>query len=490
VIGQRINNYEITALLGQGGMGSVYVAEHPVLGRRAAVKLLRPEYALDENLVARFINEARASSAIHHPGIIEVFDVGTLPEGQPYLMMELLEGETLARRINRLGRLRPPEAIEVASQAASALAAAHGHGIVHRDLKPDNLFLVGEAGNPGDPRVKVLDFGIAKLHRRWTGQQIRTHTGSLMGTPPYMSPEQCRGISSEIDHRTDVYALGIILYEMLVGAPPFLSEGFGDVLLMHLTRPPRPPREIDPAIPMSVEAIVLRALEKEPERRFASMDELGRALAAAATHNTLLEVAPAPPPVDLPKPPGRARTPSGIEPSTTFSSSVGQMSPVKLPYAKSTMHIGQRRQAIAALLGAGLAAAGGIAFFMKGGFGPRAPARSAGPGGGAAAPVQERPPVPAAPLAQPEPPAAPPAIAEPPLSPATDPERPDDSLTKAARARRARNRDGSARRSLSAVSDPPTADRPARAGDPPVAPPAASPPSSPPGKPRVNTEKW
>ena len=142
MIGQKINNYEVRSLLGEGGMGSVYVAEHPVLGRRAAVKVLRKEYAVDSNLVGRFINEARASSAIKHPGIIEVFDVGTMADGVPYLMMELLEGETLGRRIDRDGPLKVPDAVDIAAQATSALAAAHAHGIVHRDLKPENLFLI------------------------------------------------------------------------------------------------------------------------------------------------------------------------------------------------------------------------------------------------------------------------------------------------------------------------------------------------------------
>jgi serine/threonine-protein kinase len=557
VIGQRINNYEITALLGEGGMGSVYLAEHPVLGRKAAVKLLRPEYALDENLVGRFINEARASSAIHHPGIIEVFDVGTLPEGQPYLMMELLEGETLARRIHRAGRLRVPEAIDVTVQAAAALGAAHGHGIVHRDLKPDNMFLVPDPTQRCGQRVKVLDFGIAKLHRRWSGERVRTHTGSLMGTPPYMSPEQCRGISSEIDHRTDVYALGIILYEMLVGAPPFLSEGFGDVLLMHLTKAPVPPRQIDPAIPTPLEAVVLQALEKDPDLRFSGMEELARALAGGPARNTVLEVAPPPAATRLT---GRGRggtagrlrpqTPAGLEPSTTFSSSVGQMAAVRLPYARSTVHIRSRRQAIAALLGAGLAGAAAIAFFMNGGFRPRPP-RSAGP---AAVESPAQPPAPATAGSEAPPPAAtetpaaaatetPPAVAgkAPPASHVVVPAIPDEAApptkvvvpavpdeaaareakvvvpkvpdqplrvpeiarpdenapapgqvpARLPRTRKARGRDITGTRGFSPVPDPPPLDAPpapARKVAPP--PPAVVPPPPTPSKPRVNTEKW
>jgi serine/threonine protein kinase len=252
VIGRRINNYEIKALLGEGGMGSVYLAEHPLLGRQAAVKVLRPEHALDQNMVGRFINEARASSAIHHPGIVEVFDVGTLSDGQPYLMMELLAGETLAQRLRREGSLPASEAIEVAVQAAGALSAAHAHGIVHRDLKPDNLFLVGDLhGGVAGRRVKVLDFGNREtappLERAADPHQHRFADGN----PAVHVARAVPGISSGIDQRTDVYALGIILYEMLVGEPPFLSEGFGDVLLMHLTRPPRPPARAGAGDPRS-----------------------------------------------------------------------------------------------------------------------------------------------------------------------------------------------------------------------------------------------
>ena len=216
MIGERVNNYEVRSIVGEGGMGAVYLAEHPFMGRKAAIKVLRPELAQDRGLVERFMNEARAANAIHHPNIIDIIDVGLLPSGVPYLMMEFLEGESLAKRIER-GRLTIAEAVDVATQTASALQAAHGKGIVHRDLKPDNLFLVPDDGRPFGARVKVLDFGIAKLRGELSGGGAKTQTGSVMGTPPYMSPEQCRGITEEIDHRTDIYALGIILYEMLAG---------------------------------------------------------------------------------------------------------------------------------------------------------------------------------------------------------------------------------------------------------------------------------
>ena len=207
-----------------------------------------------------------------------MLDVGTLADGLPYLIMPLLEGESLGTRLGRAGRLGIGEAVEVARQAASALAEAHGKGIVHRDLKPDNLFLVADLETPGRERVKILDFGIAKLSQELSGSGARTGTGAVMGTPPYMSPEQCRGITSEIDGRTDIYALGIILYEMLCGAPPFVSEGFGEVLMMHMSQEPAPPTSTNLGIPPHLERAILKALAKKREARFDNMEEFRSAL--------------------------------------------------------------------------------------------------------------------------------------------------------------------------------------------------------------------
>jgi eukaryotic-like serine/threonine-protein kinase len=197
-------------------------------------------------------------------------------------MMELLQGESLGARLVRLGILPARPALAIARQTASALAAAHGKGIVHRDLKPENLFLVPSATAAGPEAVKVLDFGIAKLRGDMSGTRVRTQTGMLMGTPPYMSPEQCRGLSAGIDHRTDIYALGIILFEMLCGDPPFVGEGFGDVLLMHMTRPAPPPRSRNPAVPPALERAILRALAKDPADRFDTMADLEHELAGIA----------------------------------------------------------------------------------------------------------------------------------------------------------------------------------------------------------------
>jgi serine/threonine-protein kinase len=287
VIGQKINNYEIVAQIGEGGMGAVYMARHPFLDRKVAIKVLRPSLASDQTLVNRFFNEARAATAIRHANIIEVSDVGLLPgSNTPYLMMEYLEGENISRRLKRMGRIRVGDAVEFAFQTAAALTAAHAKGIIHRDLKPENLYLVPDPGVPGREIVKVLDFGIAKLRGdlgsgtggNSVGGEVKTQTGQIMGTPPYMSPEQCRGVSAQIDHRTDIYSLGIILFEMLCGAPPFTGDGFGDILVAHLTQEPPSPRAINGGIPEHLERTILKALAKKPADRFASMAELQTAL--------------------------------------------------------------------------------------------------------------------------------------------------------------------------------------------------------------------
>jgi len=260
-------------------MGAVYLAEHPGIGRKVAIKVLRSEMDHDPQLLTRFLNEARAANAIRHPNIIEVLDSGTTARGASYLVMELLEGEALSSRIKRLSRLDEKSAIDIGMQTALGLGAAHTKGIVHRDLKPDNLFIIPEPTELGRERVKILDFGIAKLHTL-AGDSLKTRTGTLMGTPVYMSPEQCLG-TREVDHRSDVYSLGVILFEMLAGRPPFVSEGFGELLSMHLHEPPPPVRQFAPQVSEDIEHVVARMLAKKPEERFASMAEVRAALAAA-----------------------------------------------------------------------------------------------------------------------------------------------------------------------------------------------------------------
>jgi serine/threonine-protein kinase len=280
VIGERYGNYQALSLLGEGGMGCVYLAEHPGIGRRVAIKVLKSELDHDPQLLTRFLNEARAANAIRHPNIIEVLDSGTTERGASYLVMELLEGESLSARIKRLSRLDERSAIEIAMQTASGLGAAHAKGIIHRDLKPDNLFIIPEESDAARERVKILDFGIAKLHQQ-AGDSLKTRTGTLMGTPIYMSPEQCLG-TKEVDHRSDVYSLGIILFEMLTGRTPFISEGFGELLSMHLHEKPPSLRQFAPQVTPEVEFAVLRMLAKKPEDRYQSMTDVRAALAAAS----------------------------------------------------------------------------------------------------------------------------------------------------------------------------------------------------------------
>ena len=278
MIGQKINNYEITALLGEGGMGSVYLAEHPVIKRRVAIKILRRELSDNQELIARFFNEARASSSIRHRNIVDVLDLGTLDSGVPYMIMEHLQGESLAENLSRHRKLSVPVALGLLAQVVDALEAAHANGIVHRDLKPENLFLIADAEQPGGQRIKVLDFGIAKLHGGSITDSVKTKTGSVLGTPFYMSPEQCRGLSDEIDGRTDVYALGAILFEMLCGRPPFVSSGMGDILVKHVIEAVPDPRGFTPDLPAHVLGLIGQALEKEKQRRFPTMAAFGKAL--------------------------------------------------------------------------------------------------------------------------------------------------------------------------------------------------------------------
>ena len=354
MIGETVGNYRITKLLGEGGMGAVYLAEHPGIGRKAAVKVLHPDLTRHTDMATRFFNEARAANAIRHPGIVEVLDFGTLPTGVSYIVMEFLEGESLAARLRTSGRLPIATAIEYTRQAAEALGAAHAKGIVHRDLKPDNLYVVPDPRNPGREMIKVLDFGIAKLGAGPTSPgSVKTRTGTIMGTPVYMSPEQCRG-TKEVDHRTDVYALGIILYEMLCGAPPFVSEGHGELIHLHISEPPPPPRSRNPAIPERIEAAVLRALAKDPARRFQTMDELSRALGGGTL---AASAAPTPRSVDLPA--SAATQPIDNPPrGTTLSASAS------LIERQATVSGGSRRGPLIAV-GLALAAAAGYAVFTR-----------------------------------------------------------------------------------------------------------------------------
>ncbi len=276
MVGEVLGNYRVISELTSGGMGTVYRAQHELLGRSAAVKLLRPELTANEELLQRFYNEARAATTIGHPGIVEVYDFGYTADGRAYIVMELLDGEALGGRLRR-GRLTEVESEDIGRQIAGALRAAHASGIVHRDLKPDNVFLVPDPDGRGE-RVKLLDFGVAKLSDVAGGAR-HTQTGALMGTPLYMAPEQARAAGA-IDHRADLYSLGCILYEMLVGRPPFVAEGAGEIIALQMFAAPEPPRNLLSRLTPGLDAIVLRLLEKEPHARYQDAFEVQNALEA------------------------------------------------------------------------------------------------------------------------------------------------------------------------------------------------------------------
>ena len=270
--GQSFGNFQVVRLLGEGGFGEVYEAQNPFLQRRAAVKVLHAALLQDPELVRRFLNEARAASAIRHPNIIEVYDAGVTPDGEPYILMEFLDGDSLQKLLLQQGRMPLRTVQEIVRQAGSALSAAHTNGIVHRDLKPENIFLVPDAQSPIGFTVKVLDFGIAKVRSRDDkGSTVKTQAGLLMGSPAYMSPEQCRD-SSDVDHRTDIYSLAVIVYEMLAGVPPFASNSATEMLVLQMTADPAPLREHVPDLPEYAEQAVARAMTKDREQRYANVD--------------------------------------------------------------------------------------------------------------------------------------------------------------------------------------------------------------------------
>lgn len=277
--------YKLIEKLGEGGMGTVYLGMHQYIGKKVAVKFLHREYAANQEVLARFYREARAATEIGHRSIIEVHDMGISPQGEPYLVMEYLEGESLGAVLRRRGPLDLATACGVMEQVLLALQAAHDKGIVHRDLKPENIFFTIRPGEP--PLVKLIDFGISKMARESIDTKL-TQTGSLLGTPSYMSPEQARG-DNEIDNRSDLYSIGVVLYQILTGRLPFEGANYNKLLIKVLTENPLPPSEANPAFPIEAEALVLRALAKAREDRFQSATEMLEALKQVSAFNTRTE---------------------------------------------------------------------------------------------------------------------------------------------------------------------------------------------------------
>lgn len=343
--GATVGTYKVLRLLGQGGMGAVYIGEHTLLGRRAAIKVLLPELSANKEVVQRFFNEARAVTQISDPGIVQVFDFGFDAAGNAYIVMELLDGEPMDQRLARIGQFSPRDAIRLVRLVSTALSAAHAKGIVHRDLKPENIFIVGDPAVTGGERVKILDFGIAKLSGDHPGQ-MKTQTGALMGTPVYMSPEQCRG-AGDVGARSDIYSLGCVLMTMLTGRPPFEGEGSGDLIVAHMTAPPPLASSRVPNIPPALDRVLQRCLAKDPAARFASMIELAQELEQLEEHAPASTTGPV-----------RAQTaPALATQPTTLSSAASQLQPVP-----------RRGRTIAIAAGAlgGIAIAVGIAVTLRG----------------------------------------------------------------------------------------------------------------------------
>ncbi|HEX3765332.1 MAG TPA: serine/threonine-protein kinase [Kofleriaceae bacterium] len=340
--GTLIGSYRLISVLGEGGMGRVYLAEHIKLGRRVAIKKLRHELASNPAAVARFFAEARAVNRISHDNIVEITDLIEQPRGDNYIVMELLKGEDLGQRLVREHTVPLLAALEIARQVASALSAVHAAGIIHRDLKPDNIFLVERHGNPSF--VKILDFGVAKLADAGSGG-IAVHTtaaGQIIGTPEYMSPEQASG--APVDYRTDIYALGVILYEMILGALPFQARSFGELMIKHMTEPVELPAR-QPGLPPGVQSardrLLLDLLAKDPHDRPVSMADVEQRIRAqldamdlpqapvrrvAVGSNAALPLGP------LEPPPATATRPRS---SSRSAETVARMALVKRPAAQA-----------------------------------------------------------------------------------------------------------------------------------------------------------
>jgi serine/threonine-protein kinase len=382
--GYQIGEYRIEKKLGEGGFGAVYRAVHPLIGKAAAIKVLHRQYSSNPEMVARFVAEAKAVNQIRQRNIIDIFSFGALPDGRQYYIMELLEGMTFDEYLRQHLLLTPEVALPILRQIAKALDAAHASGIAHRDLKPENIFLVIEGDGVIFP--KLLDFGIAKLLHDdgEQGGSVKTRTGTPMGTPYFMSPEQCRGL--HVDHRTDIYSFGVMTFKVLTGKLPFDAEVVVDLLFKHLSEPPPRPSAVYPGLSPAFDEPILRMLEKDPNQRPSTVSMAVDGLLQAAVNAGIPLSIPG---VTLPAP--TASVPTADLPNARTISSPDAH---RIPGASTTLPTADppRRPAplLAVIGGAALLLLGGLAFLLRPSEAPATPATGT-------APPPEPPPASAAP---------------------------------------------------------------------------------------------
>jgi serine/threonine-protein kinase len=375
MVGQVIAHYRLLKQVGSGGMGAVYEATDERFGTRVAVKLLRSDFNDNREAITRFINEAAAANLVAHPSLVKVLDSGQLADGTAYLVMEFLEGDTLSQRLRRYrGAMPESDVRRIGWQLASGLAAAHKKSIVHRDLKPGNIMLVSDEADAaqGSPheRAKILDFGIAKLDVRSLNlDDPQTRAGTLMGTPYYMSPEQCRG-AAKVDDRSDVYSLGVIFFQMLTGRLPFMpgedGDGEGAVLAKHVYEAPPKPRDLNPVVSDAMQTLVLDMLKKDRATRpsmaevCSRLEEMSGSQSMASDLSITFEEAP--PTGRVPEPATVVSGPALSSIPSTLGSGTGQISKLdrsdvqpglRLPFDLS-IELDRRKLAIVAGAAAGL----------------------------------------------------------------------------------------------------------------------------------------
>jgi hypothetical protein len=379
--------YELVRLIGEGGMGAVYEATHKLIGRRMAVKFLHAFYAANPEVITRFQREAQAAAQIGHENIIEVTDMGTASDGAPYLVMEYLEGSDVKGAIEADGRLSTKRTAHILVQALGALQAAHDVGIIHRDLKPENIFLTTKGINPD--YVKLLDFGISKF-RTFDNEGVKglTQTGTVLGTPHYMSPEQARG-EQNLTPQSDIYAMGVILYQMLTGQLPFDAANYNALLIKILTEEPPPIEALNPELPPVLVGIVKRAMARDTAARFQTCAELREQLRPFA--------------------PSISELGTFVTPTSSRTVIRRALYDTKTPFEMSQSTVGakrgSRRLIVFAGAGAAVVAAGVVAALALGGGGAKAPVAPAAP------PI-------AAPIAKPAPAKEPPPVESPAIPPA------------------------------------------------------------------------